>query len=341
MTAGAVICGGISSCKNADVDFPDSDSGINVYFGYQYPIRTIVLGDITTYDNSGDNEHRFQIYSTMGGSYKGRNLDVQVQVDETLLNNLKLDNDTQDGAELKALPSNYYTLSGNTIHYNGSHQGCVDVQLSDAFFNDPHAVENYYVVPLVITGVTEGYKISTGTPAEGSKNVRQNSSDWIVAPKDYTLYMINFINKFDGSYLRRGTDDITTSAGTYRRVRHEKYVEYDSVTKVITKSLTTAVMPIRIYDGSQPVTCDLLLTFNGDNCTISSATNGITASGTGEFKSKSEKKAWGDKDRDGLYLDYTVNVGTAVKYATKDTLVVRDRGTVASVREFKVKYKEE
>lgn len=337
MTAGAMICGGMSSCKNADVDFPDSDGGINVYFAYQYPIRTIVLGDITTYDNTADNEHRFQIYSTMGGAYKGRNIDVDVEVDESLVNNLTL----ADGSPIKALPSNFYTLSGKTIHYNGSHQGCIDVQLSDAFFADEHAVENYYVVPLVMTGVNSGYNIKTGTPAAGSKNVRQNASDWIVAPMDYTLYMINFINKFDGSYLRRGIDDITTSAGTYHRVRHEKYIEYDSVAKVITKSLTSAIMPISIYDGTKPVTCDLLLTFNGDNCTITSATNGITATGTGVFKSKSEKKAWGDKDRDGLYLDYTVNVGSGVKYVTKDTLVVRDRGTAPSVREFKVMYNQQ
>ena len=111
MTAGAMICGGLSSCKNADVDFPDSDGGINVYFSYQKPIRTIVLGDITTTDNSGDNEHRFSVYTTMGGAYHGRNIDVQVDIDESLVNGLSF----PDGTKLEALPSSYYTLSGKTI----------------------------------------------------------------------------------------------------------------------------------------------------------------------------------------------------------------------------------
>ena len=109
-----------SSCKNADKTFPDSDAGINVYFAYQYPIRTIILGDLATFDNTLDNQHRFQIYSTMGGSYKGRNIDVDVKVDESLVEGLTLD----DGSPIAALPSNLYEItSGTTIHYNGSHQG--------------------------------------------------------------------------------------------------------------------------------------------------------------------------------------------------------------------------
>ena len=51
--------------------------------------------------------------------------------------------------------------------------------------------------------------------------------------------------------------------------------------------------------------------------------------------------AWGNKDRDVLYLDYTINFKQDdVHYATKDTLVWRDRGTVAGVRSFKPVYKE-
>ena len=328
---------GASSCKNADKTFPDSDAGINVFFGYQYPIRTIILGDLATWDNTADNEHRFEIYTTMGGSYKGRNIDVDVKVDETLLDNLRLDDGTEQGAEIKALPSKYYTLSGTTMHFNGGMQGCIGVQLSEDFFQDPHAVENYYVVPLVITNQTGADGILTGTPVEGSKQVRQNMADWRILPQDYTLYMINFINEFDGNYLRRGVDDITTSAGTFKRVRHEQFVEYDSVVKVTTKSLTSAILPIKMIKDGTPVTCDLLLTFNGYNCSVSSATSGFTASGTGEFKKLSEKKAWGDKDRNGLYLQYTVDLGTT-KYSTTDTLVARDRGAAASNRQFYVKY---
>ena len=189
-----------SSCKNADKTFPDSDAGINVYFAYQYPIRTIILGDLATFDNTLDNQHRFQIYSTMGGSYKGRNIDVDVKVDESLVEGLTLD----DGSPIEALPSNLYEItSGTTIHYNGSHQGCIEVQLKDEFFTNPHAVENYYVLPIVITGQRGADNILTGTPIEGSKQVRQNMADWRILPQDYVLYMVNFINNIRGLNMTR------------------------------------------------------------------------------------------------------------------------------------------
>ena len=44
------------------------------------------------------------------------------------------------------------------------------------------------------------------------------------------------------------------------------------------------------------------------------------------FVKNGEKKSWGNKDRNALYLDYTVDLAGGKKYVTKDTLVVRDRG---------------
>ncbi|OPZ94098.1 MAG: hypothetical protein BWY74_00837 [Firmicutes bacterium ADurb.Bin419] len=73
----------------------------------------------------------------------------------------------------------------------------------------------------------------------------------------------------------------------------------------------------------------MLLTFdNRGNCTITSETSGVTASGTGKFVSKGDKNSWGNKDRDVLYLNYTVDYGD-IKSVTTDTLVVRDRGVKA------------
>ena len=50
----------------------------------------------------------------------------------------------------------------------------------------------------------------------------------------------------------------------------------------------------------------------------------MTASGEGMFVKDGEKLAWGNKDRDGIYLEYKVNFGEKV-YAVKDTLVARSR----------------
>lgn len=519
MSAGALALG-MSSCENGDISFPDSDAGITVYFPYQYPVRTITLGEIATYDNSRENnEHKFTIYSTMGGSYSGKDINVNFTVDESLLEGL-----TFDGTNpVKALPSNYYQLSGSTLSYNGTFRGGVDVQLSDEFFNDPASVKNTYVIPLLMTGVSgaDARILSEGTPIPekvGQNPARTDVESWNKSPMDFTLFCVNFINKYDGNYLRRGTDAISnfgrkgksenehavaqcgdqsqyawdnqfwivsdipfetgkewslkmkvkadqpanrgsqthkglggyihwaavgnvdfttewtefTANGTFTSeqnggdcfafnlnsgkvdannnpvpdedhntyyfdeielivdgkvackygeagswawksnvvaetanniisepyweydenkiidessvTRQKEFIESDEVIKVTTKTLNSVTLPVKVAhaDGT-PVTCDLLLTFNGDNCEISvdpdseSATNGYTATGSGEFKSKSEKLAWGNKDRDGLYLNYTIDLGDC-KYSSQDVLVARDRGTAGSIQTFKPVY---
>lgn len=86
------------------------------------------------------------------------------------------------------------------------------------------------------------------------------------------------------------------------------------------------------------LTCDLLLTFNEKGeCVITSATSQYTATGSGKYLKDSEKLAWGNKDRDGLYLDYQIDFKIK-QVATKDTLVWQRRGVVPE--EFTPKYVE-
>lgn len=61
------------------------------------------------------------------------------------------------------------------------------------------------------------------------------------------------------------------------------------------------------------------------NCTVTSASDGVVAGGNGKFVSKGDKNSWGGKDRDVLYLDYTMDYD-GIHCATKDTLVVHYRG---------------
>jgi len=145
---------------------------------------------------------------------------------------------------------------------------------------------------------------------------------------DYVLYCVKYINPWHASYLRRGTDNITESGKTSTIKRHGATVEKDEICNVTTRSLKTCHFPVstKLADGSS-ITCNLLLTFDEENrCSITSDTEGITASGKGHFEPKGEKKAWGNKDRDALYLDYTINYGIK-QVATKDTLVLQTRGT--------------
>ena len=194
-----------ASCKNSEQNFPDFDGGTTAYFSYQYPIRTLILGNVETYDNTSDNEGRFTIYSTCGGSYSGLNAKIDVSVDESLTNNLYF----EDGTKVQAMPQDYYTVSGNVLDYAGGFRGGVEIKLNEKFFNDPLSVKNTYVIPMVMGQNFSGVdKINRGTPViEGTSPMRQDPSKWNASPKDYTMFCVNYINEYTATYLRRGKDN--------------------------------------------------------------------------------------------------------------------------------------
>ncbi len=526
LSIGAVAVA-FSACHNSEQTFPDYDGGTTAYFSYQYPIRTMILGNVETYDNTNDNEGRFTIYSTFGGSYEGINAKIDIKIDESLTEGLTF----EDGTKVKPLPKDYYNydeVNGSVLDYAGGFRGGVEIKLDkEKFFNDPLAVSNNYVIPVVMgenfSGVDHIYR---GTPViEGSSPLRQDLAKWDVAPKDYTLFCVNYINEYTATYLRRGKDnfdklkfkevtetvtgddmciaihagpkkeqvwdnqfwidavtpfaendvftltmdvkatkeaksgtqvhegpgsykanlgeitfttewktvtitgtvssgqagghsiafnlseiadsndyyidnvsfllnnvemmsngrcDNVASANYYTKERHtdsegaivssafeptgktqtvtnvyqvpdgyEKatanrhcgdFIENGDVVYTTTKSRNQIVVPISTTEiAGVPTTCELLLTFDGDDCTIVSNNEDLCkASGTGKYVKNGAPLAWGNKDRDVLYLDYTIDFKQDdVHYDTKDTLVWRDRGSVAGIQTYKPVYKEE
>ena len=486
LLAGAAMSA-LASCHNQEKVFPDYDGGVTAYFAYQYPVRTIVLGESETFDNTLDNQHKCIIYGTMGGAYKGKDIVLDIAVDNALTDNLYFDADCEE--PVKAMPAEYYTLSSDQLVYGGNYMGGVEVQLTDAFFADPDAIKNTYVIPVQMTNIVKGAdQILAGTPAiEGEPALKTDPTQWSVAPKDFTLYAVKYVNPWDGSWLRRGVDTITEDGQTTTEVRHGQYVENDEVMYLTTESLNSVVFPMTtnvsvvvppptqyclsmtnnvagdawgqqtVYNLSTPITSgstyilsfvakgtaeaeapiflanadgdqsygypsipfttewtkvqleilpstesstimintgacvgtfylddvslvekgkseeyiadgdfptaerpagwngwggttpaavvpegyteeellptvqivpmpsDLVLTFDeSGNCTVSSKTEGVTATGTGKYVKDGEKKAWANKDRDAIYLDYQVDFGSK-QYAIKDTLVARSR----------------
>ena len=240
LSAGVVLAS-LASCHNQEKIFPDYEGGISAYFAYQMPVRTIVLGDSKTFDTSLDNQHKCIIYGTIGGSYKGKDVVIGIEVDKTLGENVYF----PDGTPVKVMPDNYYTLSSDRLEYAGNHMGGVEVTLTDDFFADPDALKNNYVIPIVMTDIIKGAdQIKTGTPLiEGESPVRTNAALWSEQPMDYTLYGIKYVNPWDGSWLRRGVDVITgQDAGTV--VRHKQYVENDEVVFLATESLDAVTIPL-------------------------------------------------------------------------------------------------
>jgi hypothetical protein len=322
----------LTSCTNQDAEF-DNFEKQSVYFAYQFPVRTITLGE-DIFDTTLDNQHKCKIMGTLGGVY---NNDKDVTIDIAVANSLPAGFLFNAGEnEIVAMPSNYYTLSSNQIVIpKGQITGGIEVQLSDAFFADPLSIKKTYVIPIEMKKVVNADTILSGK-ALVPNPLKPLSTDWSVAPKDYILYAVKYINPWEGNYLRRGKDVIVGNNGNTALnktvVRHTTYVETDQVSKINTVSLNTIDFPVVVKDASGAnINFNLMLTFDNENkCTVSGSSALFAAIGTGKFVKKGEKNSWGSKDRDALYLDYKVNFQD-FNVATKDTLVLRDRGVTAAV----------
>lgn len=340
-----------ASCYNADKEFPDYEGGTTAYFAYQFPVRTVILGN-DIYDNTLDNQHKIQIWATMGGAYGGRNAYVDIAVDETLCDNLFFtDAGGNADAPVLPMPKEYYKLMDSKIPYNGDSRGYVEVQLTDAFFNDPKAIENTYVIPLLMTGKNGFDHILTGTPREGLSPSRTNTEDWEILAKDYVLYCVKYMNPWQAKYIRRGVDNVTEKGVTTQVVRKDfslvnsdldHYKENpvnqnDEVCAIHTKNMTQAIFPVSFKTSGASITCNLILTFNGNQCTISTDDENVTATGSGEFIEKGTEKTeykdyqWGSNNgqpvqRDILRLAYDVKFDNKnIQVSTTDTLVVQTR----------------
>jgi len=340
-----------ASCYNADHDFPDFEDGTTAYFAYQFPVRTLVLGN-DIYDNSLDNAHKCQIWSTMGGAYGGRDAYVDIAVDESLCDNLWfVDAGGNPNYRVLPMPSNYYTLASNVIPYKGDPRGYVEVQFTDAFFNDPKSIEETYVIPLVMRGVKGIDHILTGTPREGLSPSRTNTEDWEILAKDYVLYCVKYMNPWQGKYIRRGVDNVTEKGVVNTIVRKdfslinsdlEHYKENpvnqnDEVCGIKTKNMSQAIFPVSFKTSGASISCNLILTFNGNNCTISTDDENVTATGSGEYIVKGTERPeykdyqWGSMNgepvqRDILRLAYNVSFDNKdIQVSTNDTLVVQTR----------------
>ena len=243
----------LASCHNGDWHFDDYGAR-SVYFAYQYPVRTITLGEDPSTDNTLDNQHKCKIMATTGGGYTNPDdITVYFEVDETLCDNIVF---TGTNNPVKAMPQNYYTLSSNSemVIPAGKLSGGVEVQLTDDFFNDADAIKNTYVIPLRMTDPVGADTILQGKPIVENPNVH-NVDHWDIMPKDYILYCVKYINPWHASYLRRGKDIIEGQAGhlslSKEIVRHEKYVEEDEVMKLETKSMKEVTYSLYVEDESK------------------------------------------------------------------------------------------
>ena len=322
------------ACENQENDFDDFGS-TSVYFPYQTPARTLILGEYGLGFNDNDNNKRFEIGVIMSGVYENKmDRKVHFELAPELIDTIAL---AVDSINVKVLPASYYTIeqeSPVTIPV-GDTKGRIPVQLNDAFFEDPLAFagdnEVHYVLPLKITDYEGLDSLLTGVPLEDVLAPRKVvGDDWITAPKDYTLFGIKFMNEYEGVYLRRGVDEMTdNSTGvTVSTAYRAEYVVRDELVNVTTTGRSNVELSNTVRRGSlsSPVDVNLELAFNNNgDCTISSfGEDAYEVKGSGKFVKDGDE--WGGEKRDVIYLSYTYKDSVNDEdHAVKDTLVIRDR----------------
>jgi hypothetical protein len=159
------------------------------------------------------------------------------------------------------------------------------------------------------------------------------------------------MNPWQGKYIRRGVDNVTEKGKSSKIIRKDttlvnsdpkRYTENpvnanDEVCDILTKNMTQAIFPVSFKTSGASISCKLILTFNGNTCTVSTDDENVTATGSGEFINKGTEKSeykdfqWGSNNgqpvqRDILRLTYDVNFADKdIQVSTNDTLVVQTR----------------
>ena len=314
---------GLIACQNQKTDFPDFDYTAG-YFPYQYPVRTLVLGDYI-YDNTNDNNHKFLISASMGGVYSNT-LDrvFDIEVVSGLCNNVLFES-TNDTVRL--LPPSYYTLSSSTklVIPAGEINGSIEVQLKDAFFDDPLAIKLSYVIPIRIVKSTNLDSILRGKSVKVNPDPRIDAQ-WDVLPKDFTMFAVNFINPFHGMYLHRGKSVVKDASGILLEdtVYRTPYIVDNEIWSLVTSGKNQVTVQGNLRCTLIQGELKMNLTFANDgSCTINQALGStFTITGSGKFTSGADE--WGNKKRDAIHINYQLTSGVNT-YSATDTLVIRDR----------------
>ncbi len=313
----------LMGCDNQEPDFPDFDYTAG-YFPYQYPVRTLILGDYI-FDNTNDNNHKFLISAAMGGVYENtKDRIFQIEVADELCENALF---AETGDTVRLLPPSYYTLSSPSqlIIPAGSVNGGIEVQLNDAFFEDTLSTRLAYVIPIRIVDVTNLDSVLRGKTPFIDADPRI-SALWDVPPKDFTMFAVNFINEYHGMYLHRGANEVKDASNTVLEstVYRTKYVVDNAVTSLVTTGRKEVVWTTNTRSTTLPGVLKMKLSFSDDGtCSVETA-DGSDYDVTGSGKFVDDGDEWGGKKRDAIHLTYQFNTATE-SFSATDTLVIRDR----------------
>lgn len=328
------ICSLLISCTNQEVEFDDFAQQ-RIYFPFQSPVRTIILGDEAEGDNSIDRDHAFSVGVAIGGMYyNDRDREVGIELAPELAQNIT----NAEGDTLHILPAAYYSATFDRITIpEGSFFGKLRVDLADAFFEDPASVDLKYVLPLRITdGV--GDTVLSGVASSIFEDPDPRITEqWVTPPKDYTLFGVQYINPLHGVYLLRGRTINTTADPLDTVVYSTRFLTDNDMTKLTTRSMTESVMST-LGGVNKGGTYQMLLAFDEESQEISLAPldeTSVVVSGTGQYYTQDDEEAesYSEYRHRTIYLDYTYEDGGDTFHAM-DSLVFID--TDVTFEEFQV-----
>ena len=277
-----------------------------VYFPYQIDVRTIVVGE-------GMN---IEIGATLGGvleNTKDRNVDFII--DNALITPARLlamkagatyiKNSVLSVTTLSPLPTTYYTLSNSNriVIKAGQYMGSVVMRAdSAAFLADAATINASYAIPLYITSA---------------------DADSILEPKRFAVIGLKYENMLFGNYYHGGVTLEKNASGTV--VTTIPY--YTTIPQVQAKTwalITVApdALAIKGYSAIASAKNELVLTLNGNNIAVSSATGSTFAYQSDGASTFNRPKLLQDRK---IFLSYKyLNAAGNTCYAT-DTLTFRNR----------------
>ena len=312
------------SCSNNDIEFEDYDNTA-VYFPYQTPLRTLILGDEVIGDNTIDLEHAFSVGAAIGGMFENlSDRDVIIELAPELIENVVAAN----GDTLEILPSEYYNATFDKITIpKGMFFGKLRVNLNDSFFDDPKTIGLHYVIPLRITDA-DADSILSGLAINSIPDPDPRvSGHWDIPPQNYTLFGIKYINPFHGTYLLRGVRTSNSDTMVYS----ERFLTDNRMVELSTKSLDESVISI-IGGNKTGGQYSALLTFNEDNKTITVSQtdeSSVVINGNGKYFTRNDEDSedYTNQKHRTIYLDYSFE-DEGITYQVYDSLVFIDTGVI-------------
>ena len=292
----------LSSCYEDYIKDYDFNA---VYFAKQINTRTVVVGE----------GQKIQVGAVLAGVMENKsNREVHFEIDNSLvtpnvLASMKkgdtyIKQAVSDVSELKALPSDYYTLSddGTIVIPKGDHLGTIDVTVTDKFIQDADALKATYVLPLRIISA---------------------DADSINSQKSTTVIGLHYENTLFGNYYHGGVDQVKNAQGevietiTYRT----EIPQADKLIWKLSSVAPNALVTNQITNGT--IAGKMKLTLNQDGSIIVGAVegSGVEVKSDGESFFNQAKLL---QDRQ-IFLKYQFVDKEGNSHHATDTLSFRNR----------------